>query len=53
MRARGNDFLKVPPKYYVNLRKVLEHAKIKVKEDLDTLEKLNILIDYDDNGYLL
>ena len=26
---------------------------MKVKEDLDILQKLKILIDYDDNGYLL
>ena len=29
------------------------HAKIQVKEDLDILEKLNILVDFDENGYLL
>ncbi len=26
---------------------------IKIKEDIDTLQKLKILIDYDDKGYLL
>ena len=26
---------------------------LKVKEDLDKIQKLKILIDYDDNGYLL
>jgi 4-hydroxyphenylpyruvate dioxygenase len=35
------------------MRLKLQHAPIKVKEDLDLLEKLNILIDYDDKGYLL
>lgn len=53
MRKRGAVFLNVPKKYYDNLRKSLAHAKIQVKEDIDVLEKLNILIDYDDNGYLL
>ncbi|KOB69398.1 4-hydroxyphenylpyruvate dioxygenase [Operophtera brumata] len=31
----------------------LKHSKVKVAESIDLLEKLNILIDYDDNGYLL
>ena len=35
------------------MRKRLAHAKISVKEDIDTLQKLKILIDYDDQGYLL
>lgn len=29
------------------------YAIFQVKEDLDSLEKLNILVDYDDDGYLL
>ncbi len=53
LRARGVKFLQIPKAYYVNLRQKLAIAPIKVKEDLDTLEKLHILIDYDDKGYLL
>lgn len=53
LRARGVRFLQVPKSYYINLREKLAVAPIKVKEDLDTLEKLHILIDYDDKGYLL
>lgn len=53
LRARGVKFLQVPKSYYINLREKLAVAPIKVKEDLDTLEKLHILIDYDDKGYLL
>ena len=45
--------MSVPKKYYDNLRKSLAHSKVQVKEDIDILEKLNILVDYDDNGYLL
>ena len=26
---------------------------VKVKEDIDKLQKLKILVDFDDNGYLL
>eukprot|EP01015_Nassula_variabilis_P017484 TRINITY_DN2758_c0_g1_i1.p1 TRINITY_DN2758_c0_g1~~TRINITY_DN2758_c0_g1_i1.p1 ORF type:complete len:318 (-),score=95.09 TRINITY_DN2758_c0_g1_i1:104-1057(-) len=53
MTARGVEFLRVPKTYYDNFRKALPHLKIKVKEDVDELEKLGILIDYDDQGYLL
>ena len=53
MRKRGVDFLKVPKTYYDNLRKSLAKSPVEVLEDLDVIEKLNILIDYDDKGYLL
>ncbi|KAK3595748.1 hypothetical protein CHS0354_025377 [Potamilus streckersoni] len=53
LRARGLNFLEVPDKYYDNLRKRLQHSKVKVTEDLDILQKLKILVDYDDEGYLL
>jgi 4-hydroxyphenylpyruvate dioxygenase len=35
------------------LKEKLALAPIKVTEDLEILEKLSILIDYDDKGYLL
>jgi 4-hydroxyphenylpyruvate dioxygenase len=50
---RGLKFLDVPKKYYDNLRKRLEHSPIEIKEDVNRLEELKILIDYDDKGYLL
>lgn len=53
LRERGQNFLEVPDKYYENLRERLKTSKVKVVEDMDTLQKLKILIDYDDNGYLL
>ncbi len=37
----------------LQLRKRLATSKVKVTEDMDQLQKLKILIDYDDNGYLL
>jgi len=52
-RMRGLEFLNPPKSYYDNLRERLAHAKIKVVEDLDSLEDNRILVDYDDNGYLL
>lgn len=53
LTKRGCEFLDIPDKYYENLRKRLEHSKVCVKEDIDTLQKLKILVDYDDQGYLL
>jgi len=53
LRARGVEFLRIPDSYYNNLRAQLKTAKIKVTEDMDQLQKLKILIDYDENGYLL
>ncbi|XP_008331004.2 4-hydroxyphenylpyruvate dioxygenase [Cynoglossus semilaevis] len=53
LRARGMDFLVAPDTYYDDLREKLKTAKIKVKEDLDRLQELKILVDFDDNGYLL
>eukprot|EP00011_Vannellida_sp_DIVA3-517-6-12_P009493 CAMPEP_0114612326 /NCGR_PEP_ID=MMETSP0168-20121206/4565_1 /TAXON_ID=95228 ORGANISM="Vannella sp., Strain DIVA3 517/6/12" /NCGR_SAMPLE_ID=MMETSP0168 /ASSEMBLY_ACC=CAM_ASM_000044 /LENGTH=384 /DNA_ID=CAMNT_0001823309 /DNA_START=42 /DNA_END=1196 /DNA_ORIENTATION=+ len=53
MRARGTQFLSVPKSYYDNLREKLKSSPTKVTEDMDVLEKLQILVDYDDNGYLL
>jgi 4-hydroxyphenylpyruvate dioxygenase len=40
--------LSVPDTYYETLRKRLAHSDLKIEEDLDRLEKLRILIDYDD-----
>jgi len=53
LRKRGIEFLDIPKSYYDNFRKALPHLSIQVKEDVDTIEKLGILIDYDDKGYLL
>jgi len=53
LRARGQEFLNIPDSYYDLLRKRLANSKVKVKEDLAKLQELKILIDYDDNGYLL
>ncbi|CAL8400950.1 unnamed protein product [Boreogadus saida] len=53
LRARGMEFLCAPDAYYVELRKNLKNAKIRVTEDLDRLQELKILVDFDDKGYLL
>ncbi|XP_020019263.1 4-hydroxyphenylpyruvate dioxygenase isoform X1 [Castor canadensis] len=53
LRERGMEFLAVPPTYYKQLRENLKLAKIQVKENIDVLEELKILVDYDEKGYLL
>jgi 4-hydroxyphenylpyruvate dioxygenase len=53
LEARGVEFLKIPSAYYTNLRKIIPELSIEIKEDIETIEKLQILIDYDDKGYLL
>jgi 4-hydroxyphenylpyruvate dioxygenase len=55
LRARGVDFLRVPDTYYTALRARIAASggSIKVKEDLETLQRLNILVDFDEKGYLL
>uniref|UniRef100_A0A7N6B9S1 4-hydroxyphenylpyruvate dioxygenase n=1 Tax=Anabas testudineus TaxID=64144 RepID=A0A7N6B9S1_ANATE len=53
LKERGMEFMSVPDTYYDQLREKLKHSKVKITEDLDVLQKLNILVDYDDNGYLL
>jgi len=53
LRARGVDFLRVPDTYYESLRARLAVSPVAVKEDLDKLQALNILVDFDERGYLL
>ncbi|KAK0651255.1 4-hydroxyphenylpyruvate dioxygenase [Cercophora newfieldiana] len=55
MRARGVEFISVPSTYYHTMRKRLrtERRNWELQEDLETIERLNILIDYDEQGYLL
>lgn len=53
LKARGMEFIKVPETYYVAMRKRLEAAGLKLNEDFDVLASLDILIDFDEGGYLL
>jgi 4-hydroxyphenylpyruvate dioxygenase len=49
LRDQGVDFLKVPSSYYRELT-----ARVgKIDEPLDQLENLGILVDRDDEGYML
>ncbi|KAI1761682.1 4-hydroxyphenylpyruvate dioxygenase [Hypoxylon sp. FL1150] len=55
MRARGVEFISVPHTYYDTMRERLrtERRSWELREEFDTLQRLNILIDYDEGGYLL
>jgi 4-hydroxyphenylpyruvate dioxygenase len=53
LRARGVEFLNVNETYYEQLRKRLAVSPVKVIEDIDTIQSLKILVDFDDKGYLL
>lgn len=49
LRNRGVEFLQVPSSYYADLLSRVGH----IDEDLRPLEELDILVDRDDEGYLL
>jgi 4-hydroxyphenylpyruvate dioxygenase len=49
LRKRGVDFLYVPDTYYDTLTERVGT----IKEDLEELKRLNILVDRDEEGYLL
>jgi 4-hydroxyphenylpyruvate dioxygenase len=53
LKARGVIFIDVPATYYENMTLRLKQAGLVLNEDFDTLRKLNILIDFDEGGYLL
>jgi 4-hydroxyphenylpyruvate dioxygenase len=53
LRARGVVFIEVPPAYYESMSSRLKKSRIILNEDLDVLKELNILIDFDEGGYLL
>ncbi len=49
LRSNGVDFLDIPNTYYENL----ENRIGKIDEDIKVLQKLKILVDRDEEGYLL
>ncbi|GAB4524755.1 MAG: 4-hydroxyphenylpyruvate dioxygenase [Anaerolineae bacterium] len=49
LRERGIEFLRVPDTYY----EVLPERVTGIKEDLNKIKELGILVDKDDEGYLL
>ncbi len=53
LKARGVEFIKVPDTYYEDIKIRLKKAGLKLHEDFETIRALDILIDFDENGYLL
>jgi 4-hydroxyphenylpyruvate dioxygenase len=54
LKARGVEFLPPPPQsYYDEIPKRLGVHKDMMKEDIKELQKLSILVDADEEGYLL
>jgi 4-hydroxyphenylpyruvate dioxygenase len=49
LQQQGVDFLKVPHSYYTSLQERVG----KIDEPVDELEKLGVLVDRDDEGYML
>lgn len=49
LQRRGVEFLSIPPSYYQTVLDRVGH----IDEDLEPLQRLGILIDRDDEGYLL
>jgi 4-hydroxyphenylpyruvate dioxygenase len=53
LKARGVEFIKVPPTYYDNMWMRLKKAGMMPKEAWEDIKNLDILIDFDEGGYLL
>lgn len=53
LRQRGLTFLKANQSYYEIVGKKLQECGLKIKEDLNVLRDLDILVDFDQRGYLL
>ncbi|KAF2826106.1 4-hydroxyphenylpyruvate dioxygenase [Ophiobolus disseminans] len=53
LKARGVEFIKVPATYYESMKLRLKNSGLKLNEDFEVLRSLDILIDFDEGGYLL
>lgn len=53
LKARGVEFIKVPDTYYTDMQARLKKSGLVLKEDFETIRELDILIDFDEGGYLL
>ena len=54
LKARGVEFLPPPPQaYYDDIPRRLGEHKSMMKEDMKELQKLSIMVDADEEGYLL
>src|SRR5687768_5853669 len=53
LKSRGVEFIQVPDTYYVAMKDRLKAAGLTLNEDFKALQDLDILIDFDEGGYLL
>ena len=53
LAERGIEFIKVPDSYYELMEKRLSSSSLTLSQDFQKLKELGILIDFDENGYLL
>jgi 4-hydroxyphenylpyruvate dioxygenase len=53
LKLRGVEFIKVPETYYEAMKLRLKRTGMTLNEDFETLRSLDILIDFDEGGYLL
>ncbi|KAF2025293.1 4-hydroxyphenylpyruvate dioxygenase [Setomelanomma holmii] len=53
LKARGVEFIKVPSTYYDSMKLRLKKSGMTLNEDFEVLKGLDILIDFDEGGYLL
>ncbi|KAH0541700.1 hypothetical protein FGG08_003863 [Glutinoglossum americanum] len=53
LKKRGVQFIDIPGTYYDEMRLRLQRSGTELEEDMDALQKLHILVDFDEGGYLL
>eukprot|EP00667_Euglena_gracilis_P009945 EG_transcript_10118 len=53
LRESGVSFIQIPDTYYANLRERLGNVSLQVDEDINVLQKIGILVDFNTEGYLL
>lgn len=53
LHERGVETLKVPSAYYSRLHEFLRVANIQLPEDIQVFAQYDIMVDFDENGYLL
>jgi len=53
LKERGVEFISVPHTYYIAIQERLKKVGLEIEEDFEVIKSLNILLDFDEGGYLL
>ncbi|XP_052741223.1 4-hydroxyphenylpyruvate dioxygenase-like [Bicyclus anynana] len=53
LKARGADVISWPPTYYELIKEKLKDSPVNVAETIEELKEQDILIDFDERGYML